>query len=88
MENNFSLKPGMRVIIRPDIEDDSNGISNASSYRGRVMTIRSVSGAGCKLYEDEYDWWWKNYQFSDAFYPDNCDDPHVDSSFDALFADF
>lgn len=82
------LEPGMKVIIRSDIKNGSNGIPNASSYRNREMTISFVDGNGCKLDEDEQDWWWEDFQFQDVYYPGDCVDPHVDSSFDTMLSGF
>lgn len=52
----IKLEPGMKVIIRRDIEDGDFGIRNASQYRGREMTIRICKSSGYKLVEDPDNW--------------------------------
>lgn len=36
------LMPGSRAIIRDNVYNYQNGIPNAESYRGRVMTIDDI----------------------------------------------
>lgn len=92
--NNFQLEPGMKlepgakVIIRRDIMDDDFGITNASEYRGREMTISAGGNPNYKLLEDSRNWWWSPEHFEFIYYPDSCDDPHVDSSFDMMLSEF
>lgn len=36
------LRSGMKAIIRDDVYNGQNGISNAAAYRGKVMTVMST----------------------------------------------
>lgn len=87
--DNVRLEPGMEVVIRKDIQDGTHGIKNASTYRGRRMTVgRSEDGYSCKLVEDERGYWWTIHQFESVYFPENCDPVIVASSLATLLADF
>ena len=84
----IKLEPGMKVIIRRNIEDGDFGIRNASQYRGREMTIRICKSSGYKLVEDPDNWLWLFSHFETFYYLENCGDPHVDSSFETMLSGF
>ena len=64
-----SIKPGQKVLIKPDITDrTSNTNIEMTLFAGKVMTVKNISSNYIYLNEDDRHWAW-DYRQIQSFVP-------------------